>query len=173
MINLAVHLESNDILSFRSYFQSKGGTFFETPGINTVFTVTGKHLSSKVSSLVNDQQETAMAYYLKNAERLTPCDLHKLFAKWRPCQASKRCLLNRLKYLGIRQNVTVKSSFDQCERSSAGNAEGKPVVCPKPMDIESPQCSSQRSTAMDSPCMKGMQISSEGILHVYTTRTLY
>ena len=32
MINLAVHLESNDILSFRSYFQSKGGTFFETPG---------------------------------------------------------------------------------------------------------------------------------------------
>ena len=33
LINLAVHSESNDILSFRSYFQSKGGTFFETPGI--------------------------------------------------------------------------------------------------------------------------------------------
>ena len=32
LINLAVHSESNDILSFRSYFQSKGGTFFETPG---------------------------------------------------------------------------------------------------------------------------------------------
>ena len=32
-MNLAVHSKSNDILSFRSYFQSKGGTFFETPGI--------------------------------------------------------------------------------------------------------------------------------------------
>ena len=32
LINLAVYSESNDILSIRSYFQSKGGTFFETPG---------------------------------------------------------------------------------------------------------------------------------------------
>ena len=30
-MNLAVHSESNDILSFRSYFQSKGGTFFRHP----------------------------------------------------------------------------------------------------------------------------------------------
>ena len=31
LINLAVHSESNDILSFRSYFQSKGGTFLRHP----------------------------------------------------------------------------------------------------------------------------------------------
>ena len=135
--------------------------------INKGFTVTEIYLPSKVSSLVNDQQETAIAYYLKNAERLTPGDLHKLFMKWRPCQASKRCLLNRLKYLGIRQNMTVKSSSDQCKGLSAGTAEGKPVICPKPMDIESPQCSSQRSAAKDSQSMEGMQISSEGM--VYTT----
>ena len=31
-MNLANYSESNDILSLRSYLQSKGGTFFETPG---------------------------------------------------------------------------------------------------------------------------------------------
>ena len=30
-MNLAIYSESNNILSFRSYFQPKGGTFFETP----------------------------------------------------------------------------------------------------------------------------------------------
>ena len=30
LINLANYSESNDILSLHSYFQSKGGTFFET-----------------------------------------------------------------------------------------------------------------------------------------------
>ena len=33
-MNLAVHSESNNILSFRSYFHSKGGTFFETPSMS-------------------------------------------------------------------------------------------------------------------------------------------
>ena len=35
-MNLAVHLESNNVLSLRSYFQSRGGGgyFFETPGIS-------------------------------------------------------------------------------------------------------------------------------------------
>ena len=32
-MNLANYSESNGILSLRSYFQSNGGTFFETPGI--------------------------------------------------------------------------------------------------------------------------------------------
>ena len=45
-MNLAVHSESNDILSFRSYFQSKAGTFFETPGIN-------KDCCMKYSSTIN------------------------------------------------------------------------------------------------------------------------
>ena len=32
LMSLAIYSESNNILSFRSYFHSKGDTFFETPG---------------------------------------------------------------------------------------------------------------------------------------------
>ena len=34
LINLAVRSEGNDILSFRSYFQSKGGTFLRHPVVD-------------------------------------------------------------------------------------------------------------------------------------------
>ena len=50
-MTLAVHKESNNILSFRSYFQLKGGIFVETPGTlsETIHTVE-KSASGRASS---------------------------------------------------------------------------------------------------------------------------
>ena len=123
-----------------------------------------KYLRFKASSLVNDQQESAIAYYLKNAERLTPRNLHTLFAKWRPCQAARKCSLNRLKYLGTRRNETERSSFGKCEGLSVGTAERKPLACPKPMNVESLHRSDQQSAIEESMRVEDMLVSNEGIL---------
>ena len=44
----------------------------------------------QVSSLVNFQQETALAFFIKNCSRLYPSHIHKLFLTWRPC-GSESC----------------------------------------------------------------------------------
>ena len=52
-MNLAVYSESNDILSFRSYFQSKGGTFFETPGIHHLLDISSAVSLIQTQSIFN------------------------------------------------------------------------------------------------------------------------
>ncbi len=46
------------------------------------------------AALLNHQQETALAYYLKNAERLSPKGLFESLSKWRPC-SSDNCLYHQ------------------------------------------------------------------------------
>ena len=53
---------------------------------------------------MNDQQETALAFYLKNSKRLSPDGLYDLFSKMRPCNP-KICVINKLKHIEIKKDL--------------------------------------------------------------------
>ena len=71
----AVHSESNNILWFRSYFQSKGGTFFETPGILDYFETQSRYRHHRLNDSHDMNGSFGCASLFDAVKSFYVCDL--------------------------------------------------------------------------------------------------
>ena len=76
--------------------------------------------------MVNDQEETALAYYLNNAKRLTPFAVYDIFGKWIGCGSSEcgtEVIIKNLEASRVASRVDKDARKDASGRSVKANGD--------------------------------------------------